>query len=378
MKYKFLLPALMFLYFAAGATLFPLFTIYLSQYFSTNIIGILMAITPFCMVIFQPIWGKMATRFGIKRIIIFTLICTMLSATGLIFSRSFYQFFIVLTIYSIFSVAILPLIDTLILSVSSAQYGGIRLWGSVGYGAAVYLSSIFKRYTLGFWSFVIHIILLLITLIIIFKIPYTQSSKETSIATKLPLTNYKFVIVLFSSFLTGISRVACDTYFPVGLSKLHASDSLLGSSWILTIIPEVIIFLILDKLNAKVPSRWIMMAGIAIYAVRTLILSIFPVLWIWVATQPLLSFAFCLWNYGTLKTVNNTLDEKQKALGITVLWSVTQGIGGVVGNLLSGYIINIYGFFTLFGIVSGLCTFALLLNCFSGDKKTNAVSLKSI
>ncbi len=368
MKPKYLFSAIMFTYFAASAILFPLFTLYLSRSFTPDQIGILMAIVPVSMIFFQPIWGKIASRFEIQPILVLNLSLAAVSAVGLIFVKTFIEYFIVLSIYSVFVVSILPLIDALVLSTDSKHYGNIRLWGSIGYGLAVFFNGTFKSNLLGFWSFILHICFLIITIIFVLNIPrvplskVTRNNKRDSSGKKpSPFLNKQFLVMVTASLMLGITTKAYDSFFPIGLTALHASDLLLGSSWIIEIIPEVIIFIILDKLDSKVPSKIIMVTGIFIWALRMAILSIFPVLWVWISTQPLNSLAFCFWYFGTNKTLNTTLTSDQRIQGISIFWAITYGVGGVVGSLISGFIVNKFGIPILFGFISACCFIAFLL-----------------
>lgn len=262
MKNKSLFSALMFSYFASSAVFLPYFTLYLSKSFSFSEIGILMAITPMAMIIFQPFWARISDKLGTKRTLLLTLSGVLLSTMGLIFACSFFEFLIVLSLYAFCTTPILSLIDRIILTNHSKQYGRIRLWGSIGYGVSIFLSGLFKSYILGFWSFIIHILTLFVTLLITIKISNPQSIKEAHKVNKKSekkgyfyYKNKKFIVMMFSSLIIGMTMKANDTFFAVGLSNLSVSDFWLGSSWIFGIIPEIIVFYLLDK-HAKRISSW--------------------------------------------------------------------------------------------------------------------------
>lgn len=378
MNPKYILSAMMFTYFAASAILFPLFSIYLSRSFTSEQIGILMALIPVSMIFFQPLWGKLANRYGIQAILVLALSLSAVSAIGLLFVKTFIQYFIVLSVYSVFVVSVPPLIDTLTLSIAGKQFGNIRLWGSVGYGLAVFFSGTFKSYILGYWSFILHIFFLILTMVIVIKIADIKNitlinsvkapqndPKDRTIKNNIsPFRNKQFLAIAAASFILGIALKSYETFFPIELEALNASDLLLGSSWIIELIPEVIIFYILDKLDSKLPSRIIMAAGILIWTIRMAILSIFPVLWIWIATQPLNSLAFCFWYLGINKTLISTLTPEQKIEGIAIFWAITYGVGGVSGSLLGGYAVKIFGIPVMFGFIAGCCFISFMLNIY--------------
>lgn len=169
--------------------------------------------------------------------------------------------------------------------------------------------------------------------------------------------------MLFSSFIIGMTIKGNDSFFPVGLTNLHISDFWLGSSWIFGIIPEIIVFYLLDKYAKRLSSWWSMVIGVFMYSVRMGILSCFPVLWVWIAAQPIYNIGFCFWYYGALGTINILFEDKVKSRGHAAFWAVTYGVGGVLGSLLSGYIVKALGVYSLFGIFAVICFLATVALC---------------
>lgn len=174
------LNAVMLYYFAACSFIMPLMTIYLREFLSSFQIGIVMAVTPVTMMIFQPLWGIAADRWKTKKVLMVTLLLAAVSAGGFLAAKSFWSIISVFAIYSIFLVSLSPLIDTLTLSICRKSYGSIRLWGSIGYGAGVFLSGVFKSRLLGFWSFIIHMLFLLVTLFLIYRLPENTQEGQGS------------------------------------------------------------------------------------------------------------------------------------------------------------------------------------------------------
>lgn len=341
-----------------------------------------MAIIPMAMIIFQPFWARVSDKLGTRQTLLLTLSGTLLSTIGLIFARSFLGFFIVLSLYACFTIAIVSLIDRIILASHSKQYGRIRLWGSIGYGISIFLSGLFKSYILGFWSFIIHILILFITLLIAKKIPSNQttraidpikrkndknndkkSDKKNDKMGSFYYKNKKFIVMMFSSLIAGMAMKGNECFFPVGLINLHISDFWMGSSWIFGIISEIIVFYFLDKYSRKMSSWWNMIIGVFMYSVRMGILSCFPILWVWIASQPIYNIGFCFWYYGVVGTINTLFKDEEKSRGYAAFWAITHGVGGVLGSLFSGYIVKGLGVYSLFGILAVICFLAAVAQC---------------
>lgn len=362
MKIQQKLIAIMFIYFAACSVIAPFMTIYLSQTLNPFEIGILMAIVPISMILFQPFWGMAADRWKTRRVLLFALFMTAVCAVGFTITSSFWGLLVVYTFYALFLVSLSPLIDTLTLSLCGGTYGGIRLWGSIGYGIGVFISGAFKSQLLGFWSFVIHSVLLLVTLCIVWGIPEAGlkkplKGKTGDVGGELLkfLKNRRVLFLLMSLFLIGVVCKGLDNFFPVGISNMKASDLLLGTTWIIEIIPEIVLFYYLDKIINRVSAWYILIIGTAVFALRTAILGFSPILWVWIVSQPLSSVAFCCWYFGAVNLISAVVDEHQQATGQMFFWVSSYGIGGMVGSFLSGYLVNTYSISFLFKIAALFC-----------------------
>ncbi len=368
MKNKYLLHVLIFSYFAASSVMFPYLTIYFSRTLTAYQIGILMAIIPTSMLLLQPFWGWAADRWGIRKVLMIALTFTMLSAIGFLYVKSFIGFFAVLTTYAIFVASISSLIDSLVLTVNSSKYGSIRLWGSIGYAIGVFTSSLFKNTLIGFWSFVVHICILFITLIIIIKVPNKNNVKTACKIEEVKITerfsflkDSKYIVLLFSFFLIGIVIKGYDNFYPVGLNNFKISGLLMGTSWILQIIPEICMFYLLDKIVGRVSTWKIVITGTILYGIRMALIGLYPVLWVWIASQPISGFAFSFWYFGAVKIIKDMVSESQQSTGQALFWSFCYGAGGLIGSFLSGYIVDKTGIAPFFQIAAVLCIISTII-----------------
>lgn len=369
MKHNVILAACMFTYFAACSAVAPFMTLYLSQSLTPFEIGIVMAVLPVSMILFQPIWGRAADKWGCRRILMVALLMTALSTAGFLAAHSFRELLLVYSIYSFFIISISALIDALTLSICGGRYGRIRLWGTAGYGIGVFLSGVFKSSLLGRWSFIIHMLLMLLTLIIVVNIPDNRHEKPLTQQTgkkdenRLPLKNFRFLLLLFSFFLTGVVCKGYENFFPVGISELKASDFLLGTAWIIEMIPEIILLYYLDRIIVRISVWYILIAGTIAFALRMAILGSFPVLWVWIASQPLSSLAFSFWYFGAVNLMNKITGGQGDASGQALFWSVSYGFGGMAGSLLSGYLVHTLTIMPYFRVASvlGFISSAILL-----------------
>lgn len=361
---KKLLYMLMFMYYFAGAIMFPYFSLYLSGIIKPYEIGILMSILPTAMLILQPFWGWAADRFGIKRILVITLSMTSISVIGFTQAKTFAAFFIALSVYSVFAAAICSLIDSIILAEDANNYGKIRLWGTIGYGIGAFVGGLFKSQLLGFWSFIIHMVLYIACCITIFIFPVKKPlrmviKKEEGKQNRFSIIfNPTFLILLISLFMTGSMIKGYDNFFAIGLTNLKIPGILLGSIWLISMFPEMAMFSKLDKISLKLSPWLIIISGTILYCARMFFLGFFPTLWVWVVTQPILGVAYSLWYFGAIRIIKQMVGENQQATGQAVFWAASYGAGGLAGSNLSGLLVDNFGVFYYFKIA----TFVLLLS----------------
>ena len=131
-----------FFHFAFIGAFAPYWGLYLkSLSFSAFQIGILMSLLHVTRIFAPAAWGWLADHTG-KRVVIVQVAAAagLISYCGVFFGESFAWLFIIMALMSFFWSASLPLIEATTLSYlgeGTAQYGRIRVWGSVGFIFAV-------------------------------------------------------------------------------------------------------------------------------------------------------------------------------------------------------------------------------------------------
>mgnify|MGYP002079230565 CR=1 FL=1 len=136
------LSAYYFFYFAFIGAFSPYFTIYLkSLEFSAWDIGVLMSLMQVMRLLAPNLWGWLADRYGAKTPIVRgAALMSLFGFSCFFFTHSFAGFFIGMALLAFFWSASLPLVEALTfthLGAQASRYGAIRLWGSVGFIAAV-------------------------------------------------------------------------------------------------------------------------------------------------------------------------------------------------------------------------------------------------
>lgn len=130
--------------FLGTGSMIPLLSMYLTkeQHLSGSQVGLIMSLGPIVMIFFQPFWGMLGDYTQKTKGLL--AVCT--SITGIIGLAyiafdSFPLFILIAACFAAFQSTIIPLSDSISLRYTqetNGNYGGIRLFGSLGFGVAVF------------------------------------------------------------------------------------------------------------------------------------------------------------------------------------------------------------------------------------------------
>ncbi|MFP5393874.1 MAG: MFS transporter, partial [Gammaproteobacteria bacterium] len=137
--------AFLFAYYAHAGT----FATYASLFYaargmSAPQIGVLVSLNQIMRLFGPNLWGWVADRSE-RRVAVLRTVCAgaVLATCGLFFAASFWEFFAVLALLNLCTSAQAPLAEALMIAEmrgDMSNYGRMRMWGSVGFIAAVLAS----------------------------------------------------------------------------------------------------------------------------------------------------------------------------------------------------------------------------------------------
>ncbi|MDX5476363.1 MAG: MFS transporter [Bacillaceae bacterium] len=376
-----MLITIMFFYYASMGILIPYLPLLLSRTVDAKQVGVLIAIGAFTMMVMQPIWGWLSDKYSIRTVLLIAISGTITTTIFFPFANGFTVWVLLLSVYFIFQSPIATLIDTLAVTNFTDTFGRIRLWGSIGFGIAVFLGGIL----LGVPIYMIHFVLLFVTLAFVFyyKSPIKQKiTSENKIGVGQLFKVFRtgpIFFVLFLLLFTAISMKGNATFYSIGLDELHVYGLLLGSAWLLQVFPEIGVFLLVDKLAKKITSWTLVIIGVSVFAIHFSLLGHFQNIWAWVLLQPLVSIAFCFWYSGAIRLIKSLVPIQFQATGQSIFSAVCNGLGGMSGSILSGIIVstwNVFIFYQFAGILCfGTALLVIILKWFVEKNKATDVSI---
>ncbi len=375
------LSAFYFFYFASLGALIPYWNPYLKTLgFSDAAIGELIAMIMATKVIAPNIWGWIADHTGKRvRIIRLASLLSVLCFAGVLFGSGYAWMLLVMLGFSFFWNASLPQVEAVTMNhfqADTRSYNTIRLWGSVGFVVAVvllgylfvslspgspgsaapsavaisYLPVILLGLFAGIW----------ITSLFVPEEPPTAMPRQ-----RRPLGDSLYqrnaVFLLLVAFLLQASHGPYYVFFTRYLQEWNYRSATIGILWAWAVIAEILVFLVIHRLLQRLGARRLLMAALLLTTLRWLLIAWLP------GNLLLLSFAQTLHaaSFGVVHAVSIYLIHRyfthdHQGRGQALYSSLSFGLGGAVGSLVSGYLWAPVGGAMVFYIAAAISFVALL------------------
>lgn len=339
------LSAYYFFYFAFIGAFTPYFSLYLkSLEFSAWDIGVLMSLMQLMRLLAPNLWGWLADRLGAKTPIV--RVAALMSIAGFssfFFTQSFAGFFLGMALLAFFWSASLPLVEALTFSHLGGQanrYGAIRLWGSVGFVAAVLgLGWLLDRLPL---TAVLWVSLGVLGGILVCALLLPDRREERHEADRLPIGDIlrrREVKALFAAcFFMSAAHGALYVFFSIYLVGHGYSKSLVGILWTLGVLAEIVVFVYMPRLLGAFSLRAILLFSFGCAVARFLMIG-WGIEWLWmiVPAQLLHAASFGANHATSIAAVNRWFTGRHQARGQALYGSISFGAGGMLGGIISGW-----------------------------------------
>ncbi len=345
------LSAYYFFYFAFIGAFSPYFTLYLkSLQFSAWDIGVLMSLMQVMRVLAPNLWGWLADRLGAKTPIVRgAALMSLLGFSCFFFVQTFSGFFFGMVLLAFFWSAALPLVEALTfthLGAQASRYGAIRLWGSVGFVAAVLgLGWLLDRLPL---STTLWVSLGLLGGILACALALPEKREARHETDRLPIGDIlrrREVKALFiACFFMAAAHGALYVFYSIHLVSRGYGTTVVGLLWTLGVVAEIAVFLYLPRLLHVYSLRVILLFSFACAVARFLMIG-WGVEWLAVVliAQLLHAATFGAYHAAAVAAVNRWFGGRHQARGQALYGSVSFGAGGMVGGLLSGWSWDVAG-----------------------------------
>lgn len=357
-----------FFYFAYIGAFAPYFSLYLDAVGVTAAgIGVIMALPQLVRIFAPHLWGWLAdrSRRRLRVARIGTVIGTAVYC-GLFAARGFESLFAIVLLMSFFLSAALPLVEVTTLThlgEHTAQYGRIRVWGSIGFIAAVLIVG----YALDWlpiaallWIMLAILIGAVALLMAVPEAPHVEHIHDhTPIAHV--LRQPQVVALMVACALMAVAHGPYYTFYSIYLVGYGYTKGAVGWLWALGVICEIAIFFWMSHLFRAYTLRDVLVASFALTAVRFVIIAWWAdSLLLLLLAQTLHAASFGSFHAAALGYVHRFFRGRNQARGQAIYTSLTFGLGGTLGGLYAGYAWERLGAGITFS-GAALCAFAGML-----------------
>lgn len=358
-----------FFYFATVGSFVPYWSLYLKDRdFNASEIGELTALLLVTKIFAPNLWGWIGDATG-KNLPIIRW-CSFFAAVffGCFFYAHSYLDFVLITLaFSFFWNATLPQFEAVTLfhlKTEMHRYGRIRLWGSIGFIAAVIgIGQLLDYHILKFLPLVITGFLLsgwIVSLLIPKAHVTSQHTDDMSIWSilKRPEVLAFFVLVM----VLQIAHSPFYVFYSVYLEQYHYPPGIIGFLWALAIAAEIVLFILTAPLIKHFSLRHIVLASIVLSITRWLILALgADYFWLMVVAQILHAASFASLHVAGINLVNIYFGRQHQGKGQALFNSASFGVGGTIGSLASGYYWDALSPELVFLIAAIISTLGLLI-----------------
>lgn len=338
------LSAWYFCYFAFVGAFSPYFTLYLKSLgLSAAAIGTLMSLMLAMRLIAPNLWGWLADHLGRKVPVI--RLSALFSAAGfLIFFpvRDFWSLFGAMAVMAFFWSASLPLVEALTLGHLEGRteyYGRIRLWGSVGFIAAVLATGAWlDRAPLSslLWVNLGCLVAIGVCARMLVDAPTPAVATEPRPLTS-SLVRGEVLALLAACLLMSAAHGPFYVFFSIHLVEHGYQKSAIGALWSLGVIAEIGVFIAMPRLLRVWSPRRILEISFVLAILRFLLIG-------WAAgsmslmllAQIMHGATFGAFHAAAMAALNHWFPARQQARVQALYGSVSFGAGGMIGNLVSG------------------------------------------
>ena len=329
-----------FAYFAYGGAMVAYFPLYLAgRGLHAAEIAWVLALPQIARIFAPPAWGWLADRLGAQRAIVaFSCAVSAACFAVLPYTGSTGAMMWLIGSMSLLSAAALPLVESITLASPAGRggnYGPIRVWGSLGFIAAVLAGGAWLDFRPADTVPMALAATSLAAFLFALTLPRGHIHPREGHA-RLELGPAARAL-LGAGFFMAFGHGSLYGFLTLHLEGAGYSGKLIGVLWTLGVLAEIVVFLVLPRLFRHALSA-ILIASLWCAVIRFLALGWGAgQLWILVLAQLLHAATFGSFHAASVAAVHRVFPEAAQARGQTLFSGITYGAGGAAGMLAAGW-----------------------------------------
>ncbi|MEK3660776.1 MFS transporter [Paenibacillus sp. FSL F4-0236] len=371
-----------FLYFALLAMFIPFLPVYLGeQGLNPAQIGFIIGTGGFVTIIAQPLWGMISDKTRtIRKVLLILLLCSAVTGYFLFDSSSYVRLILFAMLLYFFLMPIDPLAESLNFRISEAagiSYGSIRTYGALGYGVMALLTGYVMSYFGSQGMALLFVAISLTSFVVSWFMPDAPVTGKpvTLDSLKHFLSNKETLLFLVLIFISSVPARMNDTFLGVYIRELGGSPELVGQSFFIAAMSEIIVFALSFWWLRKGKELIIISISGAFYFLRFFISA-------WILDPHLLAYlqilqilTFPVFYSAAIQYLYSIVPVEWRATGQTVLALLFFGVSGILASYAGGALYEALGGKALYLTISVMSfigmLFGLILYRIFGSKHAN-------
>ncbi|NBA97296.1 MFS transporter [Pseudomonas sp. R5(2019)] len=348
-------------YFALLGSTAPFLALYFDHLgFSSARIGELVAIPMLMRCVAPNLWGWLGDYTGRRLAIVrFGAVCTLFTFSLIFVSKSYAWLAMVMALHAFFWHAVLPQFEVITLAHLQGQtsrYSQIRLWGSIGFILTVVgLGRLFEWLSLDIYPLALVAVMAGIVVSSLWvpnAQPPAQGDRPAGEGFLRQLASPGVLAFYGCVALMQLSHGPYYTFLTLHLEHLGYSRGVIGMLWALGVVAEVLMFLAMSWILARLSVRRVLLYSFLLAALRWALLgTLAEHLWVLLFAQVLHAATFGSFHAAAIQFVQRSFGSRQQGQG-QALYAALAGTGGALGALYSGYSWNTLGPTVTFSIAA--------------------------
>ncbi|MEK6710329.1 MAG: MFS transporter [Nitrospinota bacterium] len=367
------MPAFYFIHFFGVGVTLPFLNVYFDAVGMKGLqLGLLNAVPRLTLGFAPPLLGALADKFRRGREVLFLgAVLSVAAAFAMWGVEGFWPLLLLATLYSAARGSLVPIAENVCLreiEASGAQYGRVRLWGSLGFIAAALGGGVLvDRTSVGaMFPVLAGNGLLLIGVIAFFPREGGEARRRFRGGLMELLRNRPYMVLVGSSTLVAFSAGPFSIYFSIYLKELGQPAWVIGTAWTAGVASEIFFFIYAQALQRRVGLKAMITAGMLACALRWEMVTWTESGALLVAIQTLHGVAFGVFHAASIQYVDRLSGAATKNTAQALYSSAEIGLGVTAGGLLASWLLPQWGFTALLHIgallsLAGAAWFVLAL-----------------
>ncbi|MDQ6975480.1 MAG: MFS transporter [Mariprofundaceae bacterium] len=341
-----------FVYFSVMGLMLPFFPVYLAALnMNAMTIGFMVGLLSAARMLAPPLFGHFLDQRKHAAAGVLSLAACLAAIAFLPLNHAvpwLPLFALLVLLFSMLWAGMLPAADGLTLVIAEQQgsdYSRIRAWGSLGFIASSMLAGFWlKESTMHYFPWIIAFLMFLLA---ISSSAFRPSMSFAPIADKpdRPILKKPWSQALRRLMLGGLlmqcSHGAYYGFFSLYLIELGFSNQTIGILWVVGVVAEIVLMAYGGKWLQKLPLSVCLRACFLLAALRWLGIGMVEDYWLLFVFQLLHAASFAAFHIASVTGIARIAPASQQVSTQGWFAAMGFGLGGMLGIVLAGWVVNI-------------------------------------